>query len=262
MSFRINGLSPTDLGFTVARLNGWADGPTVSRGYAQRPGPYGGFVSDLESVAPRIIRFEGLITGQTIATRDAALDTVTASLEGLLEVEFDDSENKVVLARLHKMTVVGVPDQHNFVIPDLRVIVELIAHQAVKFDKYGSIVRLGDAWTNDGILVGTAPTLGRIWIHEATDPVIKLYDFRNIEVESITLTVTLSASESLIIDLYAQAIYEVDSETSFTRNDSLLTAGQFFDVKPEYADRANEIWPKLDISDGFGWFEFRRCWRT
>ena len=261
MSLRINGLTPTQMGLTVADLAGWADGPSTSRGFVPRPGAFGGFASDLESVAPRTMRIVGLVTGQTVATRDAALSTVMQNLEGTLEVEFDDSPNKVMICRLSSVTTAGVVSQ-SFVVSDLRVTIDLVAVQGVKLDKYSSIVRCKASTANDGILVGTAPTLGRIWVHNATNPVFTLSDFRGNSVESLTLTATIGAAESVLIDLYTQAIYDVDTEVTFTRNDAYLTAGDFFEVKPEYADRANSVWPKLSVSSGEGWFEFRRAWRS
>lgn len=261
LAIRINGLTATEMGFREELLEGWADGQNSRRAFVPRPGPFGGFSSDLESVAPRIIRFVGLIDNTTIATREAALDKVKNNLRGKLEVTFTDSPCKVVFAKVTKTIVTGEVQHQSFVVPDLRVSVELTAVQSTKLDVYSSIVRLGDALTNGGILVGTAPTLGRIWIHEATDPVFTLLDWRGNEVASLTLTVTLSAAESALIDLYRQEIYEVDDEVTFTRNDDLLTDGDFFEVLAEYADRPNGAWPKLTVSDGQGWFEFRRAWR-
>ena len=258
MSFRINGLTPTQMGFTVAQLAGWADGPSSSFAFVARPGAYGGLPSPLESVAPRTVRFVGLITGQTTATRDAALSTVMQNLEGVLEFETDDAPGKVLICRRTSVTTTGI--NPSFVIPDLRVSVELTAVQSPKLDKYSSIVSL--AAGNGGILVGTAPTLGRIWVHNATNPVFTLSDFRGVSRDTLTLTATIGAAESVLVDLYTQSIFDVDDEVTFTRNDALLTAGGFFEVLPEYADRTNSKWPVLTTSSGVGWFEFRRSWRS
>ena len=260
---RINGLTPTEMGFSTERLDGWADAQNSNRPIVPRPGPYGGFTSTQESVSPRIIRVVGLISGTTIATRDAALDAVVQNLEGQLEIIFDDSPGKVVLAYLSNYTTVGIRPI-TFVVPDLRVTLEFTAVQSPKLDVYSSIVRCKAATSNGGILVGTAPTLGRIWVHNATNPVFTLSDWRGNEVGSMTLTITLSGSESVVVDLYNQAIYEVDAaeESGWNRNDALLTDGDFLEVLPKYADRTNEIWPKLSVSSGEGWFEFKRFWRS
>ncbi len=262
LAIRINGLTATEMGFREEILVGWADGQDSSRSVATRPGPFGGLSSALESVAPRIIRFVGLIDGTTLETRDAALDQVIQNLEGLLEVSFEDSLGKVVFAELSRPVVAGEFQRQSFVIPDLRVTVELRAVQSPKIDVFSSIVRLGSALTNGGILVGTAPTLGRIWLHDATNPVFTLLDWRGNEVESLELTVSLSGSETVLVDLYQQEIYDVDDEVTLTRQDGYLTGGDFFEVLPKYADRTNELWPKLTVDDGEGWFEFKRFWRS
>lgn len=267
MTLRINGLTDTEMGFAgIESLQSWLDGPRVVRGSTLLPGFTGAVASSQQAVQEREISFTAIINNVTVSARDAVVDDVGDRLRGLLEVTFDDQPTKRVICRLTSHTNQGFQPGVSFGVGDLRVGVVLTAYQAIKVSTLPRIIAL-PANTPRIVRVGTAATVGRIWIQgSSTNPVINLTDWRGVLVESMTVTGSRTASQSWMLDLIGETFNEVTNVTTFVRaNDDIApTVGfnGFFVIKPEYADRLNSVWPRLELTSGTGWLEYWELWRS
>ena len=261
MPFTINGLTPTEMGFHVEQMSGWASGPTVRRGAVALTGPWGHIPSQSFSYQPVSIKAVLGIVDVAVASRDAAIAIVQDRLRGLMEFVADDQPDKVALVRLSSVGVASYHPPSSFAVGDVLVAITLTMYQALKVDA----VALTRALTTAGqtVRVGTGPTVGRIWIRgAATNPTITLTNFRGEEVESIEITDTLTSAQSLMIDLFNEHIYDVTDPANFVRHDDVKTGGAFFTILPEYGDRINSLWPRLTLAAGTGWIEYHRTWRS
>jgi phage-related protein len=111
-----------------------------------------------------------------------------------------------------------------------------------------------------GIPLGTAVSAPLIRVlGAATNPVITYRDKSGAVRQSMTLTITLAATDYLEIDCELFTITKYVSGVA-SNGITLLTAGDFIALDPQDGDYANGVWPTLEISAGSAEVLYRKAW--
>lgn len=260
MGVKLNGTDLSDLGIGMTSIRGWANSPDVSRGTFQTGGPFGQIPAGVEEVGARGVSVEGLIKGNTIATRIAVWEAALAQCRGMTEITPDDHPDRVVVGQLiGDARVRGVTDLLTMLRDVIRVRLDFVCHDPnyrdipatiVAFDSTARSVPMGDqAHKWDMVLTGT------------TDPVVTIRDFRGVSVHTMGLTVTHAADEYSRLDGYQHRVYLGDSGVE-TRAPAALTSGAFKAFDPAWADHVSGASPTIEVDSGTGVLTYWRRWRT
>lgn len=255
----INGRNVADLGLEVEDVGPWLSGLSVQRTTAAMPFGFGSVVSAVETYQPRDYRLR-LATGDewTLEDRESRLATVRETLQGLIELAFEDSE-RVALCRLEEESVSSWRPEVAFALPHLSASWTLRAYQVARLALEDRVV--GFTTTPGAVHVGDFPRAGGILFISgaATDPIVTLRNFRGEVVASMAFQVTLGADEALEVDLYEEVIWLRDGDGR-SRADSLLVDGDFFELRPEHRGPSG-AWPTIEVSSGSGVLLHRTLWR-
>lgn len=251
----INDTDINDLGLRVTDFGEWWSGPSYERGSAAPYGLMGSVPATEATVKPKALTLSMALPSATVAGRVAALDTVRHHLRGLLEVRFGDDSDRVAYGLLESDSTPARWPEVAFVTGDLAPRLQIVFYDVAKYDRGGSVV--GFDSTRRQIPLGTAPSGGKIFIHNATDPVLRYRSASGTIEQSMTFTVTLASTEALEIDLGAMTVTKISSGT---RTDALstLTSGWFFHLDPADGDGGNSVYPTLETTTGTAEIRYRK----
>jgi phage-related protein len=260
----VNDFDTSSLGLIVTSVDGWRDAPSTRDRTTQLPTRVGAVILAPEAeTAPRVTTIDGVIDPShagkalTLANLRAAISELQDRLyRGTIEVRFSDEPDIFVLARCEQGNLIATPPQ--FMNPKSRVQIRMLCPDPLRYSRFASLVDVNSIRT--GIPLGTAVSAPLIRVlGAATNPVITYRDKSGAVRQSMTLTITLAATDYLEIDCELFTITKYVSGVA-SNGITLLTAGDFIALDPQDGDYANGVWPTLEISAGSAEVLYRKAW--
>lgn len=219
----INGVPIEDYGIGPIALEEWLAPPRPKYGEVSPVGRMGS-IATVRGLTwePRRLRLGVQTTNATATTLAAgrlAVDAWHKALQGLLEVETIDAPGRVCYGVFEG----GAVDTFGIKLlsPLLQSVGEIVCRDPRYFDRSPVSVSAAAA-TRVAIPVGSAPGVVKIIVYgAATNPTVTLRDRNGATIAQMRFTVTLGATESLVID--PRATWPVTKMTAGVASDAFST---------------------------------------
>lgn len=241
-----------NFGLLVEQVAGWRDIPARQWPTAAIPLRQGlTRQASAAAESTRELRIAGHVKGDSVGDARAKLDALALALEhDPVRLRFPDNLTRYVNAQLTRG--VTTPAGPQFIQRILPVELLFTAFDPYFYDQDVTVIVLSAAAMRLGL--GTAPSRPVLTVRgPATNPVITLRDANGATLQTLGLTITLVAGDTLVVDCDALTI-KLNSVTS--RIDA-LTSGDFLTMDPVSAGQQ----PTLALSSGTGEATYRRAWR-
>lgn len=260
----LNGVDVAELGFGVARVEGFRRGPEAAWTSVSRP-QMPGAVPVGRTYAPRPIDIVGSIKGDSLEDLQERLDQLVglAAARQPCEIVLAGlNDAKKIEADFREPYVTEMPGgQWAILLWDLSL--SFVATRNPFWQEL-TATDIGPIQTTPVALPqGTGPSYPVVRIAgPATDPVVIVRDRTGAEYGRMGFTATLSNGEYLVIDTRRFTVYR---NTTGLPNvgDSvphLWTSGEFFHVPTEVFNHHAEAWPSAACSSGSARFIYPRQW--
>lgn len=249
----------TQWGFVLERPADWASAPArqwpAGRVYGV---DYQTVLADEPLVELRELTLEGAVVGTSHADLVAKLDGLKRWLaNGVLQVVTNHDTTRYHECRLVRAPVVVLVPA--FITTAARVTITLVAHDpcahassqtTVNFTTTAQACALGSAISRAVITI-TGP---------ATNPLLTLADASGATLETLGFTLSLGASDTLVIDTQRKTARKtISSVTSNAIGDiTTNTAVTFLALDPRDGSQLAGTWPSLKVSSGSGSAVYRK----
>lgn len=250
----INGVDAATFGFVLTESPSWIDLPprmTPSQAVINRQGA---IITAPSIESARKVTLNGFVTSVSVAATRANLDALKIALTAAAGVQliFQDNSTRYITCTLDNFAVLWAGPA--LIERRLRVSISMTAFDPYFYDTTVTSIASGNSWP-----LGTAITRPVITITGAsTNPVITLLNKSGAVMNTMGLTITTIAGDSLVMDHDARTIKK--NGTSII---SSLTSGDFFAVDP--SDSANYGTPGPSIASsgvtGTLLTTYRKTWR-
>jgi len=262
----INGRDLSSDSWTLIGLSGWMQGVDTRRGVTAIPGVGGVVPGSQQTAEPRSIALAFRRALTALTDRDAAVNTLTDRLSGLLWVRFDDAPARVVRCVSGSVRVSPANAAGAFAVATIEAAVTLTAYDGASYDTEPQIRAL--ATTPVEIPLGTLPSGGIVyWGGAWTATTARTLILRDAGgVARTTMTVTAPSGESLAstdyleIDLARRYVTKVTSAGVRTNEYDWYTSGDWITLDPAYQDRAGTRYATLEVSAGTAQITYRKAY--
>lgn len=261
-----NGMSDTSLSYHLTDLSGWLDGPSTARNLGALLGVYGSAPSQYASVKARTINMRGRLQCTSLTDRKDKLSALFDATTNAVELVFDDSLTRYVIAQRESFVVTERAPQAHLNLMDVFVSMTFTAYDVASYDLEPSLIAFDS--TPVPVVIGTLPTPGIFHITGALSATVSrtitYRSFNGIAYGTLTLTPpsgeSLGANDYLIVSLsHPGTIIKV---AAGVRSDVYhwKSAGAWFMPSPEDCDRQRSVYPTLEINSGAATFIYTNAW--
>lgn len=216
----VNGVALEDYGLLPMALERWLAPPAVTYGAVDLVNRIGAVPTTRGiKYAPRELVLGVVTTAATISLSRAQLLAWYSACQGLLEIEVIDSPGKVCYGVFENAAddVTGI----KLLSPMLTAVGKITCHDPLWYDRSPVSVSAAAA-TRVAVPVGTAPGIVVITVMgAATNPTVTLRSRTGASLGQMRFTVTLGATEALVID--ARATWPVTKWTAGVLTDAFAT---------------------------------------
>lgn len=255
----INGRTIDSLGLQLLNSGNVWGAPETVRDASQLIGRVGATASRSSTTAPRTLTV-GLALPQSPSSRRAALDRVLMALDGLCELSWSDSPERVQYATVQAAEITARFESVAWTLGHLTLPIVFRIDSPVWFDREVSTVGFA-ANTPTAIPVGTMPTSPLIVLNDTANAAITI-TYRGITGATLSSLVvsnpSLSAGQMLLIDCGTERIFKSAGET-LTVADNLYSSGSFPVIDPGDGDWINNQYPTLACNFA-AFVQYRRVW--
>jgi hypothetical protein len=246
----VNDVDLGTYGFVLGALDGHADAPNLTYPSGSVLGLAGGIpFGTIPTAAPRVVTLGGHVLSADDATARAAVDSIKALTSGLVRLRFADRTTQEYrggrLLGLVAAPRAALLSNRAF---DLTLAVQFL--DPLRYTITPTTVTLSS--TPAACALGTALTFPVVTVTGAcTNPTITLKTSTGTTVGSLSITGSVGAGESLVIDCGAALVSLVAGGVSTPKLD-WWTGGDFFALDPADGVYATSAWPTLAITTASG----------
>lgn len=240
-------------------ITGWADGLALKPSLATLPGRAGALVlqSSVGPSDPRQVVVSGTLRGATVAALIAARKELKARCSaGLVELRFADDSAVALLGYCTGMAASGISPM--LLRPWCELALTFTCPDPYAYTKSPTVVGFGASAIPCPLGSGPVAPLLRIF-GAATNPVVTLRNAVGAALATAGFTITLGANDYLEADCGAMQVSKCVAGT-ITRDDTLLTSGNFLTLDPTDGGYGTATWPTLEVSAGTAEAIYRRAW--
>lgn len=201
----INGETLDDLGISTVS-SPELDYVGVQRDVLGITGRLGGVAAAAGVGSPKRITLQFVLGATTIETRQATLDALFPKLQGLLEIEFGFSPDRVYWGYADLAPMRARYDSLAYLSGDVTLTLPIIVPSATAVAKNGTVLHIGTGVT-EIVGLGTLPSAPLIIVPgPVTDLVVDYQDQSEITIQKLTITGSVGSGEYLEIDCATQRL--------------------------------------------------------